>query len=315
MTRPSSPQRKGNSRSTGKITRGKSRRVHVATMAADPQDFFDRVGPTSVQDQSSYSGRPAQTTATIPKSWVKFIVGLFLLPVALILTETFFQAFTTSVQGGLLDNTNFQCFAAGMILLGVFFFMIPRPILMWPYVFGHEVTHAIWVKLFGGKVADHFHVSLDGGHVLTDRVNTWIALAPYFFPLYSLLVVTLYGAASLASDLSAYRWVLFLLLGFTMAFHLVFTCLLIAKGQPDLHYGGTFFSLTVIYLINLIIITGLLLVTGKGISLTLLGSDFLKNTKSFIQFTKELAWFFGIVVTFITDWIGDLWKGFSQSRS
>lgn len=315
MARPSSQQRKGGARSPGKITRAASRRVRVATTVADSQDLFNLGEPTHDCNQPSLPSRSEKNAATIPKSWVKFIVGLFLLPVALILTETFFQAFTASVQGGLLDNTNFQCFAAGMILLGVLFFSIPRAILMWPYVFGHEVTHALWVKLFGGKVADHFHVSLDGGHVLTDRVNTWIALAPYFFPLYSLLVVSLYGAASLAADLSAYRWVLFLLLGFTMAFHLVFTCLLIAKGQPDLHYGGTFFSLTVIYLINLIIITGLLLVTGKEISLTSLGRDFVENTRSFVRFSKELASLLGILLTFITDSIGDLWKGFSQGRS
>ena len=239
---------------------------------------------------------------------MKFIIGLFLLPVALILTETFFKAFTTSVQHGLLATQSFGCFAAGMILFGILFFIVPREILMWPYVFGHEITHAIWVKIFGGNVADHFHVSLDGGHVLTDRVNTWIALAPYFFPLYSLLVVTLYGAASLAADLSHYRWVLFLLLGFTLAFHLVFTCLLIAKGQPDLHYGGTFFSLLIIYLINLLIITGLLLLTGKEISLTSLGHDFVENMISFVEITR-------MIMTWIADWIGDLWKGFGYGQS
>ena len=281
----------------------------------DSPDLFDPEEPTPQCDQPllpDHPDHPEQNTATIPKSWVKFIIGLFLLPVVLILTETFFQAFTASVQHGLLATQSFGCFAAGMLLFGILFFIVPRQILMWPYVFGHEMTHAIWVKLFGGKVNDHFHVSLDGGHVLTDRVNTWIALAPYFFPLYSFLVVTLYGAASLAADLSAYRWVLFLLLGFTMAFHLVFTCLLIAKGQPDLHYGGTFFSLVLIYLINLLIITGLLLLTGKDISLTSLGHDFVENTKDFVQFTKEFAGFLGILVTFISDWISDLWKGFGK---
>jgi len=195
-----------------------------------------------------------------------------------------------------------------MLLFGILFFIVPRQILMWPYVFGHEMTHAIWVKLFGGNVNDHFHVSLDGGHVLTDRVNTWIALAPYFFPLYSLLVVTLYGTASLAADISAYRWVLFLLLGFTLAFHLFFTCLLIAKGQPDLHYGGTFFSLMVIYLINLLIITGLLLLTGKEISLKSFGHDFVANTISFVEITR-------MITTWIADWISDFWKGFGYGQS
>jgi hypothetical protein len=312
VARPSSRKSKDDNRSTGKNTRTLSRRVRVSTTTDDSPDLFDRDEPTSAHDQILYGNENA---ATIPKSWVKFIIGLFLLPVALILTETFFQAFTASVQHGLLVTQSFGCFAAGMILFGILFFIVPREILMWPYVFGHEITHAIWVKIFGGNVADHFHVSLDGGHVLTDRVNTWIALAPYFFPLYSLLVVTLYGAASLAADLSHYRWVLFLLLGFTLAFHIVFTCLLIAKGQPDLHYGGTFFSLMVIYLINLLIITGLLLVTGKEISITSFGHDFVENTKVFVKFTKELIWVLGILVTFITEWIGDLWKGFGYGRS
>ena len=53
------------------------------------------------------------------------------------------------------------------------------------YVFGHELTHALWVWLMGGRVS-RFRVGRDGGHIVTDRNNFWIALAPYFFPLYSI---------------------------------------------------------------------------------------------------------------------------------
>jgi hypothetical protein len=249
--------------------------------------------------------RPEPSHPTVPKSLVKFVVGIFLAPFAWVLTVTFFQAFTSSVQHGLLATQPFGCFAAGMILFGILFVIVPRNALMLPYVFGHEVTHALWVKFFGGKVADRFHVSLEGGHVLTDRVNTWIALSPYFFPIYSLLVVTLYGAASLAADISACRWVLFLLLGLTMAFHLVFTCLLIVKGQPDLHYGGTFFSLMVIYLINLLIISGLLLATSPKVSIQSFASDFVGNSVSFAEFVRAVA-------GWIADWIGDLRAGFAK---
>ncbi len=233
---------------------------------------------------------------------MKFVIGLFLLPLAWVLTITFFESFLSSLHHGMLASQSFGCIAAGMLLFGALFFIIPRRVLMLPYVFGHEVTHALWVKLFGGNVADRFHVSLDGGHVLTDRVNTWIALAPYFFPLYSILLITLYGAASLAADLTPYRWILFLLLGFTLAFHLVFTCLLITKGQPDLHYGGTFFSLMVIYLINLLIITGLLLATGKEITLRSFGEDFIENTAGFLELCRTVA-------SWLADWIGDLRQG------
>ena len=119
----------------------------------------------------------------VPKSLVKFVVALFLAPLAWVLTQTFFQAFTTSLSHGLLATQSFGCFTAGMILFVILYLITPQNVLMYVYVFGHEVTHALWAKLFGGRVADHFHVSLEGGHVLTDRVNTWIALAPYFFPI------------------------------------------------------------------------------------------------------------------------------------
>ena len=40
----------------------------------------------------------------------------------------------------------------------------------------------LWVLLMGGRVS-RFRVGRDGGHIVTDRNNFWIALAPYFFPL------------------------------------------------------------------------------------------------------------------------------------
>ena len=238
-------------------------------------------------------------SAGIPKSWVKFLVGFFLLAPAWILTRTFLQAFLDSIRHGLLASRSFGCFAAGMLVFGILFPIVPRATLMIPYVFGHELTHALWVKIFGGKVADRFHVSLEGGHVLTDRLNTWIALAPYFFPFYSVLRLTLYGAASFVADLSPWNWVLFLLLGFTIAFHLVFTILLIARGQPDLHYGGTFFSLTVIYLINLLILTLLLLVTGKDVTLRSLCDGFLRNGTEFVETAR-------LIVVWLYESVSDL---------
>jgi hypothetical protein len=239
---------------------------------------------------------------TVPKAMVKFVVALFLVPLAWVLTVTFLEALAESLHHGLLANQSFGCFAAGMLLFGVLYLLIPRTALMIPYVLGHEVTHALWVKLFGGEVADSFHVSTDGGHVLTDRVNTWIALAPYFFPIYSILVVTIYGAASLVADMTPFRWLLFLLLGVTLAFHLVFTCLLIAKGQPDLHYGGTFFSLMVIYGINLLIVIGLLLATGRTVTFRKFGSLLISNAGDFLEHLQKTA-------GWVVDWIGHVRTG------
>lgn len=298
--------RRDSSRRSGAPT--KQKRVRAEGLGEDLPDLQERAdAPTS------------SPRASASKQWVKFLIGLLLLPPALILTESFFQAFASSVHNGLLANQSFGCFAVGILLFIILFVVVPRSALMLPYVFGHEVTHALWVKLFGGKVANQFHVSLEGGHVMTDRVNTWIVLSPYFFPIYSVLSVTLYGAlflsahlidllnrgSDLANGVSSFRWVLFLLLGLTLAFHLVFTFLLITKGQPDLHYGGTFFSLMVIYMINLLIITGLLLVTGKSSLWYDFGESLLRNAEGFVEFC-------GRVAAWISVWIQDLRAGLGK---
>ena len=215
----------------------------------------------------------------VPTRWVKFVVGIFLLPPAWVLTQTFFTAFArTTVRDGFWCTEEFWFFSLGALLWLVAFFGLPRP--LWIYVFGHELTHAIWVWMLGGRV-HRFHVTKKGGHIVTDKTNTWIALAPYFFPIYSLLVIALYGVAALFVDVSPYRQVLYALVGATWAFHLSFTCWMIPKGQPDLTYGGTFFSLVLIYLLNLLLLATLLIIASPGVTLRGFSIDFLKNSADF----------------------------------
>ncbi len=220
----------------------------------------------------------------VPKTWVKFIVGIFLLPPAWLLTKTFFDTLGTALHHGLLGTPGCLFFVAGMVLWGLFFWLLPRSWFFFLYVYGHECTHALWAKMFCGKVAEKFHVSQEGGHILTDRVNTWIALSPYFFPIYTALVTSIYFLARLFTSVASLEWVFFLLLGLTWAFHLTFTCILILKGQPDLKYGGTFFSLLIIYLINLFIITIPLVISGPGVNFSSYWNDFAYNSITFISF-------------------------------
>ncbi len=65
--------------------------------------------------------------------------------------------------------------------------LLPKP--MRVYVFGHELTHAIWTWLFGGRVK-RFKATSTGGHVVDHEEQFLITLAPYFFPLYVVLVGT-----------------------------------------------------------------------------------------------------------------------------
>src|SRR4029434_10645213 len=211
----------------------------------------------------------------VPKRWVKLVVGIFILPPAWVLTETFFTAFArTTVRDRFWITEEFWFFSLGVVLWLVAFFGLPRP--QWLYVLGHELTHAIWVMLLGGRV-HQFRVDSNGGHVLADRTNTWIALAPYFFPIYSVLAIGVYGVCGLFLDVAPYRSLLYAVIGATWALHLSFTCWMIPKGQPDLRYGGTFFSVMVIYLLNLALLAALLIIASPQLSWQEFASELLQE--------------------------------------
>ena len=123
-----------------------------------------------------------------------------------------------------------------------------------------------------------FRVSGTGGHVLTDRNNIIIALSPYFFPLYAVVGVLAFLISGLFVDLTRLiplpwgggvrpLFGLFYFIGLTWGFHLTFTVWMIARDQPDLKINGTFFSLMVIVLVNLLIISGLLILASPQLSL------------------------------------------------
>jgi hypothetical protein len=223
----------------------------------------------------------------VPTKWVKLIVALFLLPICAVLSQTFFTAFARAAMADRLwAGEEFWFFSLGAVLWLIAFFGLPRPLLL--YVFGHELTHAFWVLLLGGRVS-RFRVGRDGGHILTDKNNFWIALAPYFFPLYSILVIGLYGALSLFVDVQPYGRLLYALIGATWAFHLTFTCWMIPKNQSDLSDNGTIFSLVVIYLMNLLLLSAMLIIASPNITLASFGADILQNIANFAHAVVTLT--------------------------
>ncbi|MFT4549492.1 MAG: hypothetical protein ACI9MB_003466 [Verrucomicrobiales bacterium] len=215
----------------------------------------------------------------IPLTWFKTVFGLLLLPICYLTTTTFLSVFVneTSTPALLLRSAPLWFFSTGVVLWVLAFAGLPRPIYI--YVLGHELTHALFVYLCLGKVTS-FKVDRTGGHIVTNRNNVLISLSPYFFPLYSCLMIIGFGIAGLFIDLAAvhpgalffghvsfsWSWILFLLIGFTWAFHFTFTAWMIAKDQPDLKQNGTFFSLTVIYLINLLILSAFIILASKATS-------------------------------------------------
>jgi drug/metabolite transporter superfamily protein YnfA len=229
---------------------------------------------------------------TVPTKWVKFVVAIFLLPLCAILTQTFFTVFArAAVTQRFWAGEEFWFFSLGAILWMIAFFGLPKPLLM--YVFGHELTHAIWVWLMGGRVSQ-FRVGREGGHVVTTKNNFWIALAPYFFPLYSIIALAVFGLLSLAVDMTPFGRLLYAIIGITWAFHLTFTLWMIPKSQTDLTHNGTFFSLVLIYLMNLLLLSVMLIVASPHITFADFGAEMGQNVGRFF------------------DWLGGLFDRFAQ---
>ena len=256
-------------RSRGKGNSKRGRKVVRSFARATPRSFI-----------------AASEPLTVPTKWVKFIIAVFLLPICGVLTQTFFTVFArATVTQRLWAGEEFWFFSLGAVLWLIAFFGLPRPILI--YVFGHELTHALWVWLMGGRVS-RFRVGPDGGHVVTTKANFWIALAPYFFPIYSILTIAIYGGLSLFLNMQPYGRLLYAAIGVTWAFHFTFTCWMIPKNQTDLTDQGTFFSLVVIYLMNLLLLSVMLILASRQITFEGFGADLLTNLGSFVTWVMEV---------------------------
>ena len=217
----------------------------------------------------------------VPTRVLNTVIAVFLLPLVALWTKTFFVIFAReTLRYHYWATEEFWFFGLGALLWLVAFFGLPRRAVIYAYVYGHELTHAVWVWLMGGRVSE-FEVRLDGGHIMTNKSNVWIALSPYFYPIYSVLVVILYAIGWIFCDMAPYtRW-LFLALGITWTFHMSFTLWMIPKGQTDLSQHGTFFSLVIIYWMNLVLLTALLLLTAPHLTLRGFGREFFHNAVDF----------------------------------
>jgi len=178
----------------------------------------------------------------MPK-WCKTLLALVLLPVCAGGAEAFWRVLRASGDA----DTTWVPLLAGATCWMVIFWLLPKP--MWAYVFGHELTHAIWAWLSGGKVKE-FRVSAEGGHVVVTRSNFVIALAPYFFPFYAVLVAVVYAVGSRVWGWTALAPWFHLLLGAAYAFHVTLTCHVLQTRQSDITQQGYLFSAVVIFLGN-----------------------------------------------------------------
>lgn len=200
----------------------------------------------------------------IPLPIFKLGIGAFLLPVAWVLTLAILKVFNDGNTGSIWSSPEIVFFFTGFGLWAVYFLLFKQPIKV--YVFGHELTHAIFVVLFGGEVGE-FKVDEDSGYILSNKTNVWISLSPYFVPLYTLFSLSLLALINWATPVPWIDRILFFSTGITWGFHITFTLSMIRRGQSDLEENGLFFSLVLIYLLNLLQISFLLVIASSDVSL------------------------------------------------
>jgi hypothetical protein len=211
----------------------------------------------------------------MPRIW-RAIGSALLLPMCLITAMAFFSCFQASMEAAFWRSSPFWFFMLGMVMWMITFFGMGRPVYL--YVWGHEATHALFTYLCLGHVHE-FRVTREGGHIVTDKNNLLIALSPYFVPLYALMVAFLFWLAGAYFDLTvahsipiaifpniSWQMLGYWSMGVAWGFHLTFTVWMIVKDQPDLKSNGTIFSLNVIVLANLLLLSLLLVQAAPTVS-------------------------------------------------
>ena len=141
--------------------------------------------------------------------------------------------------------------------IGIFSYFIFQIIFEKPlktYVFGHELTHAIFGLLNGARVKS-FKVSASGGSVILTKTGVIVALSPYFVPLYSIIAIAVYFVISRFIDVRPFNLYFLFIVGFTVSFHIALTYYAISRGQSDLKQFGVFFSFLFVVLVNCIILS------------------------------------------------------------
>ena len=183
-------------------------------------------------------------------TYLRFCIGVLLIPCGIALTRTVVANIGASAALSLSGGAQpFLMVAAGVAVAVGVFWALPVPVRL--YVLAHELTHALCGALMGARISG-LRVAGNSGYVKLSQSNWLIALAPYFFPLYTFIVILAYYVLLIFFDLRPYAFAWLGLVGFTLGFHGVFTIYALAQDQQDVRSFGRLFSFGVIYLINML---------------------------------------------------------------
>jgi len=133
--------------------------------------------------------------------------------------------------------------------------------------------------------------------VTLSKTNFLITLAPYFFPLYTVIVLICYYIMSMFINMEDYYLIWMFLVGFTWGFHFTFTVSTLCQHQSDIRETGYLFSYALIYLLNVV---GICFWVVFVSSVTLEGMVDLVGEKT------------GLYLGVIFDWVAGVFHAISQ---
>ncbi len=234
------------------------RRMHerMAQLQAGPRTTLHQL---ILQDQYAEEAR-----LSLPSGWKRFwrvLLAVFLLlPVSVVMVfalimQLYHAAPALGRWGFWLSDPVWFTSVGVLVFISLTIMRLLEPLLMYTYVLGHELTHAIAIFLSGGTVRD-FKIDTEGGYVETESDNMFIALSPYFVPLWMLIWMGVLWCINYAAPFEEYNAWFYAGFGFWWCFHVYWTLRIMPREQPDLLENGALLSTQIILLMNI----GILLV-------------------------------------------------------
>lgn len=195
--------------------------------------------------------KPEAVLGSISCMWRKILrltFGILLLPLCAAVTGALLDVLRDLPPTPGLASPQTLALTGGYFTWLLLYLTVLRP--MRAYIWAHELTHALWGLCFGASIHD-IRVHEGGGAVALSKTNVWIALAPYFFPFYTMVVIGIHALLGIWYPMARWEMVWLFLVGLTWGFHFTFTVQTLLVRQPDLIDHGRLFSLALIYLLNL----------------------------------------------------------------
>jgi len=179
--------------------------------------------------------------------FLRMFLGVVMLPLCWGIARSFVDAVRISAGAEEAFSAEAVSLLGGIAAFALCWAALSHPVKT--YVLGHELTHALWGLLFGARPSD-VRVGATGGSVRLTKTNFLITLAPYFFPFYTFVVVVVALVTYIFLRPLPYLPLWMFMIGFTWAFHVLFTVETLAQRQPDVKIYGRVFSWTFIFIVN-----------------------------------------------------------------